>query len=150
MSEATQFDNASRRKSFMGTLFQAGVDLKKHEILDNLDPRFSRLHNEGKIHIHNLEAYGQTYNCLMLNVLNSFPFDKFKDLSEPSKIYGIFNHFKDVISKLVNEQSGGIGFSNFDEETETLFHRLELTKNQANFRIIGESIELFIGWINQT
>ena len=64
MPEGLQFDNASQRKSYMGTIFETGVDLRKREILDSLDPRFSRLHDEGKIHIHNLEAYGQTYNCL--------------------------------------------------------------------------------------
>ena len=131
-----QFDNASQRKSFMGTVFEAGTDLKKREILNSLDPRFSRSHSEGKIHIHNLEAYGQTYNCLMLNIMNGFPFDRLKGLSEPSRIFGTFDHFKDIIAKLANEQSGGMGFPNFDEEIETLFYRLGIANSKSNLQIL--------------
>ena len=149
MPKGTQFDNASQRKSYMGTVFEAGANLRKHEILNSLDPRFSRLHDEGKIHIHNLEAYGQTYNCLMLNTLNGFPFDKLKGLSEPSKIFGIFDHFKEIITKLANEQSGGMGFANFDEETEVLFYKLGLSNSKSNRQILTESIASFIDWINR-
>lgn len=149
MSKGTQFDNASQRKSYFGTLFEAGSKFRQREILDSLDPRFSRLHDEGKIHIHNLEAYGQTYNCLMLDIVNGFPFDRLKGVSEPSRIFGVFDHYKEVIAKLANEQSGGMGFANFDEEMETLFHRLGLSNSESNFRILSESIESFIDWINR-
>ena len=148
MPKGIQFDNASQRKSYLGTVFEAGSKLRKQEILESLDPRFSRLHNEGKIHIHNLEAYGQTYNCLMLNIVKGFPFDRLMRVSEPSRIFGVFDHYKDVIAKLANEQSGGMGFANFDEEIETLFHQLGISNSKANFRILSESIESFIDWIN--
>jgi ribonucleoside-triphosphate reductase len=133
----------------MGAVFEVGADLRKREVLNSLDPRFSTLHREGKIHIHNIEAYGQTYNCLMLNTINGFPFDRLHGVSEPSRIFGIFDHFKDVIAKLANEQSGGMGFPNFDEEVETLFHRLGLTDTESNLQILSESIVAFIDWINR-
>ncbi len=148
MVKGIQFDNASQRKSYLGTVYEAGTMLRKREILATLDPRFSKLCEEGKIHIHNLEAYGQTYNCLMLNILNRFPYDRLKRLSDPSRISGIFVHYKDIIAKLGNEQSGGMGFANFDEEVETIFHRLDLADNEANLQVLRESIESFIDWIN--
>ncbi|MGD0318239.1 MAG: anaerobic ribonucleoside-triphosphate reductase [Nitrososphaerales archaeon] len=148
MPEETQFENASQRRSYMGTVFEAGAKLRRREILESLDPRFSKLHDDGKIHIHNLEAYGQTYNCLMLNTVNGFPIGRLKATSEPSRIFGVFDHFKVVISKLANEQSGGIGFANFDEEMETLFYELGLPDSDANLRILRECTESFIDWIN--
>jgi anaerobic ribonucleoside-triphosphate reductase len=149
MSKENQYENASQRKTYMGTVFEAGAKHRRKEILNSLDPKFSKLHKEGKIHIHNLEAYGQTYNCLMLNTINGFPFDRLKSLSEPSRIFGLFEHFKEVIAKLANEQSGGMGFSNFDEEIETLFCKLELSENKSNLQILRESIASFIDWINR-
>ena len=70
-------------------------------------------------------------------------------MSEPSRIFGIFDHFKDIIAKLANEQSGGMGFPNFDEEIETLFYRLGIANSKSNLQILRESIAAFIDWINR-
>ena len=66
------FENASQRKSFVGVLFDKGEKYYKNEVLDNLPSEWAELHRSGKIHIHDLEAYGLTYNCLTFNLLNKF------------------------------------------------------------------------------
>ncbi len=143
-----QFDNASQRKSYVGYVYEAGVKVKKQAIMESLDESYSRLHTEGKIHIHNLEAYGQTYNCLTFNILNDFPYEQLNGISDYGKISEIFNHYKNIIAKLGNEQSGGMAFANFDEEIEILFGRLNISDNDNNLKILKECIESFIKWIN--
>ena len=144
-----QFDNASQRKTFLGTVYEAGIMQKKKEVLAAMDHRFSKLHAEGRIHIHNLEAYGQTYNCLMLDVVKRFPYERLKGLSDFGKLSGVFDHYKDIIAKMGNEQSGGMGFANFDEETETIFHNLGIADNPTNLRVLREGIGSLIDWINR-
>ena len=70
----------------------------------------------------------------MLNIVKGFPFQRLEEVSEPSKIFGIFDHYKDVIGKLAIEQSGGMGFANFDAEIETLFYQWALQTVNRTFR----------------
>ncbi len=143
-----QFDNAAQRKSYVGAVYEVGADALKQRALRDLPDALASLHRDGKLHIHDLEAHGQTYNCLQMDVLRRFPYARFARWSEPRKIAEVFEYFKDVIAKLGNEQSGGIGFPNFDEEVETLFDRLAITPNDANLGALSDSIESFIDWLN--
>ncbi len=143
-----QYENAAQRKTYVGYVYKAGTEIIKEKILNELDEKYSLLHREGQIHIHDLEAYGQTYNCLQMDVLQGFPYNKFTNYSNYRKINEIFNHFKDLIVKLGNEQSGGIGFPNFDEEVAILFEKLNIPENEDIFLILKDSIESFIEWIN--
>jgi ribonucleoside-triphosphate reductase len=145
-----QFDNASQRKSYVGWVYEAGVKAKKQAILSGLDEKYSKLHSEGKIHIHNLEAYGQTYNCLTFNILNDFPYGQLYGLSDHGKIHGIINHYKNIIAKMGNEQSGGMAFANFDEEICILFGKLDISNCEENRRFLKECIGSFINWINES
>ena len=143
-----QFDNASQRRTYVGYVYEAGTKIIQKQVLDELDEKYSNLHREGKIHIHDLEAYGQTYNCLQMNILQGFPYDKLKEFSNFRKIIEIFNYYKNVIVKLGNEQSGGIGFPNFDEELNILFNRLAIPNTEENLQVLKDSIESFINWTN--
>ena len=143
-----QFDNAAQRKTYVGYVYEAGTEIIKEKVLDELDEKYSKLHREGKIHIHDLEAYGQTYNCLQMDILQGFPYERFSRFSDFRKIIEIFGHYKNVIVKLGNEQSGGIGFPNFDEEIEILFDRLNIEDNEENLAVLRDSIESFIDWMN--
>lgn len=143
-----QYDNAAQRKTYVGYVYKAGTDTIKERVLNRLDEKYSLLHKEGKIHIHDLEAYGQTYNCLQMDILQGFPYERFMKYSDNRKINEIFNHFRDLIVKLGNEQSGGIGFPNFDEDVAFLFNRLNIAESQENLQVLKDSIESFIDWIN--
>ena len=143
-----QFDNAAQRKTYVGYVYKAGTKAIQEKVLNELDARYSHLHREGKIHIHDLEAYGQTYNCLQMDVLQGFPYERINKFSNFRKITEIFIHYKNLIVKLGNEQSGGIGFPNFDEELAILFERLNIPDTEENLQVLRDSIESFIDWIN--
>lgn len=143
-----QFDNAAQRKTYVGYVYKAGTETIKEKVLNELDEKYSRLHVGGKIHIHDLEAYGQTYNCLQLDVLQGFPYERLSKFSDFRKITEIFIHYKDLIVKLGNEQSGGIGFPNFDEELAILFERLNISDSEENLQVLKDSIESFIDYVN--
>ncbi len=143
-----QYDNAAQRKTYVGYVYRAGTEAVKKNHLDQLDEKHSLLHREGKIHIHDLEAYGQTYNCLQMDVLQGFPYERLMTFSNHRKITEIFNHFRDLIVKLGNEQSGGMGFPNFDEDIAVLVDRLDIDESAENLGILKDSIESFIDWLN--
>jgi len=144
-----QFDNAAQRKTYVGVVYEAGTRAVQERVLRELPERFARLHREGRIHIHDLEAYGQTYNCLQMDVLRGFPFTRLRDYSPFRKVTAIFDHFRNVVVKLGNEQSGGIGFPNFDIDLETLFERLEIPATADALGVLKDSIEAFIDWCNE-
>jgi len=144
-----QYDNASQRLKASSHIFNIGSQEAKRRALDKINPKFSTLHKEGKIHIHDLDTYNYTYNCLQMDVLQGFPYDRFSEFSDFRKISGIFDHYQNLILKLGHEQSGGIGFPNFDEEIAVLFDRLGLEDNDVNRQVLRDSIESFIDWLNE-
>jgi anaerobic ribonucleoside-triphosphate reductase len=146
--KSINYEHAAQRKTFVGIVYDVGSKTMKELILNGLDARFSKLHREGKIHIHDLEAYGTTYNCLTPNVLTSFPFEGFQKYSDTRKIIEVFDYYRYIIVGLGNEQSGGIGFANFDLEIETIFNKLHVVLNKSNLDLMGECIDSFLKWVN--
>lgn len=149
-NENIHYDNASQRLKASSHIFNVGSKEVKRRTLERLKPIFSSLHNDGKIHIHDLDTYSYTYNCLQMDVLQSFPYDRFNQFSDFRKISGIFDHYRNLILKLGHEQSGGIGFPNFDKEITVIFNRLNMEDNPTNRQVLRDSIESFIDWINET
>jgi len=142
-------DNASQRLRPSGYVFNIGSKEAKRRTLENLDPKYSSMHKEGMIHLHDLDTYKYTYNCLQIDVLQGFPYERFSKYSNFRKISGIFDHYQNIILQLGHEQSGGIGFPNFDEEIVVHFNQLNLEDNNTNRQILKDSIESFIDWINE-
>jgi ribonucleoside-triphosphate reductase len=99
----------------------------KEDVLNSLsNPKWAELHRKGYIHIHDLDAYGLTYNCLTFDILKAFPYDKFFGLTEIEKIISVFDFIKELIAKMGNEQSGGMSFANFDNDFATIFAKLNV------------------------
>jgi len=142
-------ENASDRKSYVGSLFNLGTNFAKKETLDNLPKDWSELHVNGQIYIHDLNAYGRTYNCLNFDLLKKFPFEQLNIYNDTQKILETFRYFRDIITKIGNEQSGGMGFPNFDEEISIIFNRLHIEANDKNLELLAASIFSFIFWINE-
>jgi len=142
-----EYENASMRKSYVGFVFDKGEKLVKKQVLKNLPFEWAKLHKGGYIHIHDLDAYGITYNCLTFNILNKFP-PIFGDCDDVRKILGIFDYYKDIIAKVGNEQSGGMAFANFDNDTATILTNLGIRDNERNREIIQSSVSSFIYWCN--
>lgn len=145
MKKQNKNDNAANRKSYVGEIYNIGEKQIKKTILDSLKPEWANLHREGYIHIHDLDAYGLTYNCLTFDILNAFPYSKFQGLTEVEKIISTFEFIKELIAKMGNEQSGGMAFANFDNDFATIFAQMgvEFEKNAGLFSASIRSLILF-------
>ena len=140
-------DNAANRTSYVGYVYNVGEKTFKNEILNSLKPEWSKLHKEGYIHIHDLDAYGLTYNCLTFDLIRKFPYEEFNNLSDSRKILRLFEFIKDLFTKLGNEQSGGMAFANFDNEIAEILEKLNI-KYENYKELISDSISELILWCN--
>jgi ribonucleoside-triphosphate reductase len=142
--------NASMRKSYVGHVFDKGEAFVKRRVLGSLRPEWAKLHKDGHIHIHDLDAYDITYNCLTFNLLNKFPYDEFKNFNEVRRIFAIFDYYKEIIAKAGNEQSGGMSFANFDCDTAEILTTLKISNTKSNREITRNSLSSLIYWCNNT
>lgn len=86
MNRQNKNDNAANRKSYVGKIYNCGEQLTKDNVLQSLPSEWVRLHKDGYIHIHDLDAYGLTYNCLTFDILKAFPYDDFSELPMQRKL----------------------------------------------------------------
>ena len=119
----------------------------KDDILNSLPKEWANLHRNGTIHIHDLDAYGLTYNCLTFDIINKFPYDKFKTFSDQGKIIHLFEFIKDLFEKVGNEQSGGMAFANFDNEIAEILSSLKVDFSKYK-DLISDLISELILWCN--
>ncbi len=126
MKKQNKNDNAANRKSYVGKIYNQGEKAEKAKILKELKPEWSRLHEEGYLHIHDLDAYGLTYNCLTFDILNAFPYKWFEKLSDEETIVSVFDFLKELFAKMGNEQSGGMALANFDMDFAEIFANLDI------------------------
>lgn len=147
MDKQNKNDNAANRKSYVGKVYNVGEKQVKTKILDSINSEWARLHKEGYIHIHDLDAYGLTYNCLTFDILNAFPYSRFERLSEIEKIIATFDFIKELIVKMGNEQSGGMSFANFDKDFSVIFSNMGV--NYLNYKeVFAACIRSMILWCN--
>lgn len=140
-------DNAANRTSYVGYVYNIGEKEYKDQILNSLPKDWAELHRNGSIHIHDLNAYDLTYNCLTLDIINKFPYEEFDDFSEQGKIVHLFEFIKNLFTKLGNEQSGGMAFANFDNEIDEILFKLGIDYLKYK-ELIGDSIKELILWCN--
>lgn len=148
MKNQNKNDNAANRKSYVGYVYNVGEKDYKRKILNSLNPAWAKLHEEGYIHIHDLDAYGLTYNCLTFDILNAFPYENFKGKETSYIIVGVFDFIKELLAKVGNEQSGGMSFANFDIDFSKIFTELGVSykNNESLFRACISSL---IIWCNE-
>ncbi|MBP5591461.1 anaerobic ribonucleoside-triphosphate reductase [bacterium] len=140
-------DNAANRKSYIGANYNIGEEAVKENVLASLPKELAELHRQGYIHIHDLDAYGQTYNCLTFDIKNAFPYEKFTGLGETKIIIGVFDFIKEIFAKMGNEQAGGMAFANFDKDFAEIFTKLGVSFE--NFEdIFRASTGSLIKWCN--
>ena len=106
MKKQNKNDNAANRKSYVGKVYNLGEKEEKKRVLSSLNPEWAKLHEEGYIHIHDLDAYGLTYNCLTFDIVNAFPYKQFEGLNQTETIVAVFDFVKELLAKMGNEQSG--------------------------------------------
>ena len=147
MNRQNKNDNAANRKSYVGYVYNEGEKSQKNLILETIKPEWAKLHKEGYIHIHDLDAYGLTYNCLTFDILDGFPYHDFENLTIEEKIIGIFDFIKELLAKMGNEQSGGMSFANFDIDFAKIFTKLAVSY-KGNEKLFEASIRSLILWCN--
>lgn len=147
MNKQNKNDNAANRKSYVGEVYNVGEKKVKQSILKSLKFEWAKLHENGYIHIHDLDAYGLTYNCLTFDILNAFPYKRFENLDITSKIVNVFDFVKELLEKIGNEQSGGMAFANFDIDFAEIFTKLGVSYIN-NEDIFKASILSLILWCN--
>ena len=141
-------ENAANRTSYVGHVYTIGEKTFKKQILESLPEEWRNLHNKGYIHIHDLDAYGLTYNCLTFDLAPNFPYEKFASFSEQRKIVRLFDFLKELFTKMGNEQSGGMAFANFDNDMSEIITKLGIRINEINLSLIKDSIGELILWCN--
>ena len=141
-------ENAANRTSYVGHVYTIGERKFKNEILDSLPEEWGKLHKDGYIHIHDLDAYGLTYNCLTFDIVPNFPYKRFDKFSDQRKIIRLFDFIKELFTKMGNEQSGGMAFANFDNEIAEILTKLNVTINDENLKLIKDCIGELVLWCN--
>ena len=143
-------ENAANRYSYVGEIYTVGERARKEEILCAMPKEWSDLHRNGYIHIHDLDAYGLTNNCLTFNILKDFPYDSFVDESTARKIIGAFDYIKSLFADIGNEQSGGMALANFDKDVAYILGKIGVVLNETAKEVISACIKDLILWCNNT
>lgn len=143
-------ENAANRCSYVGQVYCVGERAVKEKVLSELPKEWSILHSQGYIHIHDLDAYDATYNCLTFNLLPHFPYDHFEGVSSSRAVIGIFEYLQMLLADMGNEQSGGMAFGNFDNDLATILEKLNVKRNNDIDELIAGCIANLITWCNNT
>lgn len=143
-------ENAANRYSYVGEVYNVGESKREEEILNSLPAEWRNLHTKGYIHIHDLEAYGLTYNCLTFNLLKDFPYERFNGMKEQRKILATFEYIKKLFADIGNEQSGGMAIANFDNEIAYILEKIGIDFNGNNKITIANAIYNLIVWCSET
>lgn len=144
----TNNENAANRISYVGNNYSIGEKKFKSKILNGLPKEWRELHQSGMIHIHDLDAYGQTYNCLTFD-LKDFPYSDFKGLSNTHAIIHLFQYFEILIEEMGNEQSGGMAFANFENEVAEILSKITINLSGTDMSVLDASIREFIIFCNE-
>ena len=140
-------DNAANRTSYVGFVHNVGEKDYKNQVLNSLPQNWAKLHRDGSIHIHDLDAYNLTYNCLTFDIIKKFPYEEFKSLSPQGAILHLFDFLKRLFTNLGNEQSGGMAFANFDNEMATILDNLNI--NYKDYKeLLSDCLAELIRWCN--
>ena len=147
MNRQNKNDNAANRKSYVGAIYNIGEKQVKDIALQSIKAEWANLHTNGYIHIHDLDAYGLTYNCLTFDILKAFPYKQFEGLSETEIIISVFDLLKELLARMGNEQSGGMAFANFDNDFAEIFTNLGIDYLR-NKELFCAAIRSFLLWCN--
>jgi ribonucleoside-triphosphate reductase len=87
---------------------------------------------------------------LAFDLRKFFPYKRFALYSDEGKIIGLFDFLKEFLTKIGNEQSGGMAFTNFDIEIAEVLERLGIPFDTENREILKAAITSFIIWCNSS
>lgn len=103
-------DLANSTGNAAGAIVKVGEETVKKHLLDSvIPPKASQNHRNRTVHIHDMEYYSITYNCIGIRVADLIGTD--------ARSFGsVLRSLSRAIVWLTNIQSGGIGFLDFDSD----------------------------------
>jgi ribonucleoside-triphosphate reductase len=115
----TSRDNANVGNSPSAKMLQIASAASKHYYLSNVIPEeMSRAHSSGDIHIHDLDYYGKTLNCLQIDLTtllkNGFN-TGYGFIRPPKRISSATAQAAIILQSNQNDMFGGQSFPHFDK-----------------------------------
>ncbi|MHB1392296.1 MAG: anaerobic ribonucleoside-triphosphate reductase [Clostridia bacterium] len=115
----TSRDNANVGNSPSAKMLQIASAASKHYYLNNVIPEeMSKAHNAGDIHIHDLDYYGKTLNCLQIDLtaLLASGFNTgYGFIRPPKRIGSATAQAAIILQSNQNDMFGGQSFPHFDK-----------------------------------
>ena len=105
-SEIIIRDQANCEENASAVIMKKGAFQEKADLAQIIPSDFYEMHESGRVHIHDMEFYDTTYNCIGI-----LPSDFAKDAKD---FHTAVNRLFCGIVELTNRQSGGIGILDFD------------------------------------
>ena len=93
-------DNAASRENFASNVYALGVAATKEAVLSRLPPELSAMHRRGDIHIHDLEFFGQLYNCCTPTWYRYLQRHRFLGASDCGRIAETFDEIERLVTRL--------------------------------------------------
>lgn len=143
-------DNAARRISYQGAISLAGMTILKEAALKQIPGDLARHHMEGRYHIHDIEAFGIAPNCLSIDFRRCFPTDRYRAKDPTRRLLSIFDFIRQAIVAIACDQSGGIGFVNFDDDIAWACDQLAISDSPNTRETLCACVEGLIDWVNTT
>ena len=107
---AKDLTNANINENASFEVYKAGAQVLKEALLTEVIPdEYAQRHKSALWHIHDLEFYQTTYNCIGLSVHDLIG-------NQKRSFWGMLNALIRAIIELANMQSGGIGLIHFDTD----------------------------------
>jgi ribonucleoside-triphosphate reductase len=148
MTAAPGSDNAARRSTYVGDLCRLGIDAAKRDVLASLAPPLRHLYETGGIHLHDLEAYGRVPNCLTPDWVKNVDATRYATASRARRIGLPFDILRHLITDMASEQTGGLGFIDFDQDLSDCYERLGISALGMGDEVLLSSLSSFLDWIN--
>lgn len=137
MKEKKLRNLANSNMNASGVVVKAGEDVEKKRILSLVVPEKDRIAHEGKlIHMHDLEFYDTTYNCIGVNVA------KLIGSADMSFSVAVRRLNRAIIS-LTNVQAGGIGFLDFDTDMASYVKKESIEELSRELRELYMDLNAF-------
>lgn len=145
----TSRENANVNNSPSAKMLQIAMAASKQYYLSNLLPEeYARAHEEGALHIHDLDYYSKTLNCLQID-LSKLLKEGFNTgygyIRPPKRIASAVAQAAIILQSNQNDMFGGQSFPHFDRSMGDLIRRLE---KQPDYNEIYQAMEGLIYNLN--
>lgn len=119
IAEETDRDNANVGNNFSSKLLRISSESNKYYNLAKMDKDMAKLHENGDLYYHDLDAYNLTINCLHINaqrILERTFNTGYGTLNTPNRIESAASLICILLQSSQNDMYGGQSIPNFDTD----------------------------------